>query len=190
MFFFFLSEYSYLVNTSSVSQFNDIIDVYQFFSFFVIVKWQNIYSFSSTSISCKYKAFALCWLFLSHCIAYRYQKKKKKKKKERRFRGIKLEWGYDKVIPLKTFKDASNEYLVDDTCVFGVEVFDGKQRSMDKGECLQLIKDFITNEYQWIVRATLSWPKNTMTQIHSMLEIINGTYLWIMISFLGFSWPL
>ena len=84
------------------------------------------------------------------------KKKKKQKKKERRFRGIKLEWGYDKVIPLKTFKDASNEYLVDDTCVFGVEVFDGKQRSMDKGECLQLIKDFITNEYQWIVRATLS----------------------------------
>ena len=60
----------------------------------------------------------------------------------------------DKVIPLKTFKDASNGYLVDDTCVFGVEVFDGKQRSMDKGECLQLIKDSITNEYQWIVRAT------------------------------------
>ena len=37
-FFFFLSEYSYLVNTSSVSQFNDIIDVYQFFSFLVNVK--------------------------------------------------------------------------------------------------------------------------------------------------------
>ena len=39
------------------------------------------------------------------------------KKEERRFRGIKLEWGYDKVIPLKTFNDASNGYLVDDMCV-------------------------------------------------------------------------
>ena len=69
------------------------------------------------------------------------------KKEERRFRGIKLEWGYDKVIPLKTFNDASNGYLVDDTCVFGAEVFVSKQRSMDKVECLALIKDSITNKF-------------------------------------------
>ncbi|KAK4601087.1 hypothetical protein RGQ29_010604 [Quercus rubra] len=69
------------------------------------------------------------------------------KKEERRFRGIKLEWGYDKVIPLKTFKDASNGYLVDDMCVFGAEVFVSKQRSMDKGECLELIKESITNKF-------------------------------------------
>ncbi|KAL4651188.1 hypothetical protein ACB092_01G141500 [Castanea dentata] len=68
------------------------------------------------------------------------------KKKERLFRGIKLEWGYDKVIPLKTFNDASNGYLVDDTCVFGAEVFVSKQRSMDKEECLALIKDSITKK--------------------------------------------
>ncbi|XP_050268799.1 uncharacterized protein LOC126713166 isoform X2 [Quercus robur] len=68
------------------------------------------------------------------------------KKKERLFRGIKLEWGYDKVIPLKTFNDASNGYLVDDTCVFGAEVFVSKQRSMDKVECLALIRDSITKK--------------------------------------------
>ncbi|KAK7836497.1 ubiquitin carboxyl-terminal hydrolase 12 [Quercus suber] len=68
------------------------------------------------------------------------------KKKERLFRGIKLEWGYDKVIPLKNFNDASNGYLVDDTCVFGAEVFVSKQRSMDKEECLALIKDSITKK--------------------------------------------
>ncbi|XP_075645082.1 uncharacterized protein LOC142615839 [Castanea sativa] len=68
------------------------------------------------------------------------------KKKESLFRGIKLEWGYDKVIPLKTFNDASNGYLVDDTCVFGAEVFVSKQRSMDKEECLTLIKDSITKK--------------------------------------------
>ena len=77
---------------------------------------------------------------MSHCIFYRYQKK------ERLFRGIKLEWGYDKVIPLKTFNDASNGYLVDDTCVFGAEVFVSKQRSIDKEECLALIKDSITKK--------------------------------------------
>ncbi|KAK4601088.1 hypothetical protein RGQ29_010605 [Quercus rubra] len=67
-------------------------------------------------------------------------------KKERLFRGIKLEWGYDKVIPLKTFNDASNGYLVDDSCVFGAEVFVSKQRSIDKEECLALIKDSITKK--------------------------------------------
>lgn len=69
------------------------------------------------------------------------------KKRERCFRGKKLEWGYDKVIPLKTFKDASDGYLVNDTCVFGAEVFVSKQRSMDKGECLELIKESITNKF-------------------------------------------
>uniref|UniRef100_A0A7N2KUL1 MATH domain-containing protein n=1 Tax=Quercus lobata TaxID=97700 RepID=A0A7N2KUL1_QUELO len=39
-----------------------------------------------------------------------------------------------------------NGYLVDDTCVFGAEVFVSKQRSMDKVECLALIKDSITKK--------------------------------------------
>ncbi|GAY34876.1 hypothetical protein CUMW_013770 [Citrus unshiu] len=41
--------------------------------------------------------------------------------KERRFNGVKLEWGFDQFIPLEAFNDASNGYLVDDTCVFGAE---------------------------------------------------------------------
>ena len=143
--------YSCLVNTSSMSQFNDIIEVYKIFSFFVNIKWQIIYSF------CKF-------VFLDHNknlkrLSYAYAKHLlfanyfchivfsiDTKKKERLFRGIKLEWGYDKVIPLKTFNDASNGYLVDDTCVFGAEVFVSKQRSIDKEECLALIKDSITKK--------------------------------------------
>ncbi|KAH9687507.1 TRAF-like family protein [Citrus sinensis] len=42
--------------------------------------------------------------------------------KERRFNGLKLEWCFDQFIPLKAFNDASNGYLVEDTCVFGAEV--------------------------------------------------------------------
>lgn len=42
--------------------------------------------------------------------------------KERRFNGVKLEWGFDQFIPLEAFNDASNGYLVDDTCVFVAEV--------------------------------------------------------------------
>nr|XP_023927943.1 TNF receptor-associated factor homolog 1b-like isoform X2 [Quercus suber] len=96
------------------------------------------------------------------------------KKKERRFRGIKLEWGYDKVIPLKTFKDASNGYLVDDTCVFGAEVFVSKQRSMDKGEGLELIKESITNKYQWTV---YGYSKLTLEYYDSNSFNV-GNYKW------------
>ena len=57
--------------------------------------------------------------------------------KERRFNGVKLEWGFDKFIPLEAFNDASNGYFVDDTCVFGAEVF-VKERNIIKGECLSM----------------------------------------------------
>ncbi|KAM3759526.1 hypothetical protein ACB098_01G126900 [Castanea mollissima] len=70
-------------------------------------------------------------------------------KKERRFRGMKLEWGLDKAISLKAFNDVSNGFLVDDTCVFGAEVFVCKERSTGKGECVSLIKDAIANKYVW-----------------------------------------
>ncbi|KAH0678323.1 hypothetical protein KY284_019408 [Solanum tuberosum] len=42
---------------------------------------------------------------------------------ERRFRNIKNEWGFSKCISHKTFKDPSNGYLVNDKCVFGVDVY-------------------------------------------------------------------
>ncbi|XP_021889441.1 MATH domain and coiled-coil domain-containing protein At3g58200 isoform X2 [Carica papaya] len=69
--------------------------------------------------------------------------------KERRFHGLKLEWGIDAFIPLRTFNDASNGYLVDDTAVFGAEVFVRKERSTGAGECLSMIKDTVTSKYVW-----------------------------------------
>uniref|UniRef100_A0A2N9IEI6 MATH domain-containing protein n=1 Tax=Fagus sylvatica TaxID=28930 RepID=A0A2N9IEI6_FAGSY len=62
---------------------------------------------------------------------------------------MKLEWGIDKVIPLKAFNDASNGYLVDDTCVFGAEVFVCKETSRGKGECLSLIKEATAIKSAW-----------------------------------------
>ncbi|KAK9215011.1 hypothetical protein WN944_007014 [Citrus x changshan-huyou] len=53
--------------------------------------------------------------------------------KERRFHGLKLEWGFDQFIPLEEFNDASNGYLVGDTCVFGAEVL-VKERNKCKGD--------------------------------------------------------
>lgn len=40
----------------------------------------------------------------------------------RRFHELKREWGFSRLISLDTFKEASNGYLVDDSCIFGAEV--------------------------------------------------------------------
>ena len=36
---------------------------------------------------------------------------------------MKTTWGFAALLSLKTFKDHSNGYLVNDSCVFGAEVF-------------------------------------------------------------------
>ncbi|CAM8899186.1 unnamed protein product [Rhodiola kirilowii] len=41
----------------------------------------------------------------------------------RRFHGLKKDWGFARLISLERFKDANNGYLVNDCCVFGVEIF-------------------------------------------------------------------
>ncbi|KAI9195371.1 hypothetical protein LWI28_014243 [Acer negundo] len=65
------------------------------------------------------------------------------------FHESKLECGFDHFVPLKTFNDASNGYLVDDKCVFGTEVFVTKERGRVKAECLSLIKDTCSVKYVW-----------------------------------------
>lgn len=62
---------------------------------------------------------------------------------------MKLEWGFDRFIPLKAFGDATNGYLVDDCCVFGAEVFVCKERTKGKTECLTMIKDANTYKHSW-----------------------------------------
>ncbi|KAG5555383.1 hypothetical protein RHGRI_012802 [Rhododendron griersonianum] len=47
-------------------------------------------------------------------------------------------------IPLKTFTNISNGYLVNDTCIFGAEVFISKEGTKGKGESLSMVKDAIT----------------------------------------------
>ena len=69
--------------------------------------------------------------------------------KERRFHALKLECGFDQLMPLKAFNDASNGHLLEDTCVFGAEVFVSKERSKGNGECLSMIKDPPSTKYLW-----------------------------------------
>ncbi|KAL5722321.1 hypothetical protein ACHQM5_005857 [Ranunculus cassubicifolius] len=55
-----------------------------------------------------------------------------------RFHSLKYESGFDKFLPLKTFNDPSKGYLLDDTCMFGAEVF--IIGNTLKGQCLSLPK--------------------------------------------------
>ncbi|XVE76887.1 hypothetical protein DITRI_Ditri13aG0016400 [Diplodiscus trichospermus] len=41
----------------------------------------------------------------------------------KRFHQMKTEWGFDQLLLLECFNDASNGYLVNDSCIFGAEVF-------------------------------------------------------------------
>ncbi|XP_040373539.1 uncharacterized protein LOC121052471 isoform X2 [Rosa chinensis] len=60
--------------------------------------------------------------------------------KKKCFHGAMRSAGFDKLIPLEDFTDVSNGFLVDDTCVFGAEVFVCKERRRRKGECLARMK--------------------------------------------------
>ncbi|XAR58459.1 Ubiquitinyl hydrolase 1 [Bertholletia excelsa] len=70
---------------------------------------------------------------------------------QNRFHATKSDWGIGKFIDLETFKNPSNGYLVDDACVFGVEVFVIKQGR--KGELLSVLKEAVTGEYSWKIRS-------------------------------------
>ncbi|KAL5849036.1 hypothetical protein ACOSQ4_007049 [Xanthoceras sorbifolium] len=93
--------------------------------------------------------------------------------KEKRFHGLKLEWGIDQFLPLKAFNDASNGYLVEDTCVFGAEVFVVKERITGKGECLSMIKDPLSIKHVWRID---NFSKDT--ECHESKLFIAGDQKW------------
>ncbi|KAI6672625.1 hypothetical protein NL676_000531, partial [Syzygium grande] len=64
-----------------------------------------------------------------------------------RFHALKAEWGVPRYMPLKIFADPSNGYLVDDTCVFGVEVFVIKSSGV--GECVRMLKESASYTHEW-----------------------------------------
>ncbi|KAI6672624.1 hypothetical protein NL676_000530, partial [Syzygium grande] len=63
------------------------------------------------------------------------------------FHALKAEWGVPRYIPLKILADPSNGYLVDDTCVFGVEVFVIKSSGV--GECVTTPKVSTSYTHEW-----------------------------------------
>lgn len=62
---------------------------------------------------------------------------------------MKLEWGFDKFISQDTFKNPENGYLVNDTSIFGAEVYICQEKHTGKGECLSMIKDAVSYKNIW-----------------------------------------
>ncbi|KAJ6320619.1 hypothetical protein OIU78_015913 [Salix suchowensis] len=56
----------------------------------------------------------------------------------KRFHEMRTKWGYEQFPPLQTFRDSSKGYLVNDSCVFGAEVF--VIRPTGKREILSMVQ--------------------------------------------------
>ncbi|XP_059462009.1 uncharacterized protein LOC132191005 [Corylus avellana] len=65
----------------------------------------------------------------------------------RRFHNLKTEWGFAQLLSHDTLNDPSNGYLVDDMCVFGVEVFVIKATC--KGESLSMVNEPQHDYFTW-----------------------------------------
>ncbi|CAK9152274.1 unnamed protein product [Ilex paraguariensis] len=66
------------------------------------------------------------------------------------FHRFKTEFGFAKLLSLDTFNEASNGYLIDDSCMFGAEVYVIK--STGRGECLSLKEETSDNSYIWEIK--------------------------------------
>lgn len=67
----------------------------------------------------------------------------------RRFHEAKKESGFDRLISLDTFNAARNGYLVDDHCVYGVEVHEVKYTG--NGETFKMIEDPEDVTFDWMI---------------------------------------
>ncbi|KAM1742121.1 hypothetical protein ACFX12_012154 [Malus domestica] len=72
-------------------------------------------------------------------------------KKEKCFHGVMRYSGFDRLITLKSFTDASNGYVIDDSCVIGAEVFVCKERRARKGESISMVKVAVMCKHVWKV---------------------------------------
>lgn len=60
--------------------------------------------------------------------------------------------GFNKLISLEELTDASNGYVINDTCVFGAEVFVRKERRAGKGTCISMIKNAAKYTHVWKIK--------------------------------------
>ncbi|KAL6347112.1 hypothetical protein AAG906_012363 [Vitis piasezkii] len=69
--------------------------------------------------------------------------------KVRHFNVMKTRCGFAQFLSLDVLKDPRNGYLMDDSCIFGAEVFVIKYSG--KGECLSMIKHPVDGTFTWAI---------------------------------------
>ncbi|KAJ4958074.1 hypothetical protein NE237_025185 [Protea cynaroides] len=93
----------------------------------------------------------------------------------RRFRATKTQSGFDRLITLKEFNDVLNKgYLVNDTCMFGAEVFVYKESITGKGECLSMKSEPQICNYTWKIEKFSELNK----ELYSSEVFIAGGHKW------------
>ncbi|KAM7268750.1 hypothetical protein ACFE04_010916 [Oxalis oulophora] len=69
-----------------------------------------------------------------------------------RFQWMKTKWGFAQLLPLGVFKDPSNGFLIDDRCIFGVDIF-VVNGSAKKGESFSVVKPLTSaNSYSFKIQ--------------------------------------
>ncbi|KAH6768223.1 hypothetical protein C2S51_013559 [Perilla frutescens var. frutescens] len=68
--------------------------------------------------------------------------------KGRRFHALNPKWGFAKLISKKSLTDPSNGFLVDDSCVFGAEVFVIKSQRIIESLCLKRVTHPYKREWE------------------------------------------
>ncbi|XP_065871254.1 uncharacterized protein [Euphorbia lathyris] len=118
-------------------------------------------------------------LFVYNQILDKYLTVQDAKGRVSRFSGTKTERGFDQVLPLNVFNDASNGYLIDDCCIFGAEVF--VLAPINKGVCVSLVKELVNNStYTWNVQIQNSAGVVKQESCISEVFVIGG-YKWTLL---------
>ncbi|KAK3000938.1 hypothetical protein RJ639_020864, partial [Escallonia herrerae] len=94
----------------------------------------------------------------------------------KRFHHMKTEWGLRKLLALDTFSDASNGFLVEDSCIIGVELF--LVRDMAKGESMSLVKDLKQNTHTWRIEGLSEKRDGALSSEQFVVGGPGGDYKW------------
>ncbi|CAN6548411.1 unnamed protein product [Malus baccata var. baccata] len=63
--------------------------------------------------------------------------------------GVAPDVGFDKLLSIEELADASNGYVINDTCVFGVEVFVCQERRAGNGRSISMTKNAAKYTHVW-----------------------------------------
>ncbi|XP_021757955.1 uncharacterized protein LOC110722991 [Chenopodium quinoa] len=99
--------------------------------------------------------------------------------REKRFHYLKNTWGVSKFLPISTFNDPENGFLVDDYCVFGAEVFVLKNQA--KISTMSIPEEDCVRSYTWRIKnfTLTTAPTNLYSPLDSSSGLNYGNKLYV-----------